>query len=161
MSQRRFDFRQAQFARTDDGSFDMAINGSATNRTFRVEAPAGETWYGYGVGLMLQDETGWASDQFGGLTALSVGVRMRKRRKSPGEDIWAWILKRNNDLLERMQLHSMTDFNNSQTVAFFRLDAWGDVAFRVTDNEVLDIAIRDDLTGLSKMRAHLLYGILS
>jgi hypothetical protein len=157
-----YDFRKENFIRTDDSSVAMEIDGSTTARTFRVTGPSSGVWYGKCIELYIQDETGgWQSARFASLAAaLTNGLIIRKRTLSGPTDVWSYNIKRNNALQRKLSLPSPAiDYPNSETGVVYQLNAPEGVAFIIDSDNVLEIVVQDDLTGLSMMRAHLQYGV--
>lgn len=155
-------YRKEYFKRTDDSSTDMNLDftGSGVGtKTFRITGPSSGIWYGEKIQLMIQDGTGWHSARFAGLSAaLTTGMILR-HRTLPSTDIWSWTIKRNNALIEKLDLKQVHDFTNNETCAVFELEAVNGTAFHVTSSDVLEIVLADDLSALTRMRAHLIYGV--
>ena len=158
---RFYDWREEDFSNIAGGSGaqNMTVDGSGGDVTFRVAAPANTLWVADTIVLMIQDNTGWNSGDFVGRAALANGLRIRLRDLNGATNLWGWNLKDNTDLMEKLPLRTITDFANGQTVAIWELKASDDMGFHVTDNEVLEFLVRDDLTSLTKMRAHVHYGV--
>ena len=164
MSYKPFDWREEDFTDVVGGAQKMDIDASLLDHTFRVAAPVGETWVVDTMVLLIQDATGWDSTGFGGIAGgLPTGMRVRFRDliTGGGTNIWSYVVKDNVELMERLPLRSITDFANSQTVATWALQFEGAIGVHVTDEHVLEMVIRDDMSPLTKMRAHVHYGILA
>lgn len=158
---RSLDFRTAAFRRTDDSSVDMAVDGSATSRTFRVVPSANESWAGASVHIAMVDATGWRAIGFGAqVGALTNGLILRKQQLSPAATVWSWTLKRNLELFERFERKSSDDFSDTRTVAVFTLEPPDDIGFHLDKNNALEFIVQDDLTFFDRFRAALAYGVL-
>lgn len=157
-------FRKEYFKRTDDSSTDMNLNftgGGIGAKTFRVAGPSSGVYYGELLQLLIQDGTGWHSARFAGMgAALTNGVIIRHRDLGTPADYWSWTIKRNNALQEKLDMpYPPTDYTNGETVAIFQVPTPNGMAIQLTSNDVLEIVLSDDLSGLTRMRAQLLYGI--
>ena len=156
------DYRTTQFERTDDQTTKMNIDGTVSPGggpyVFRVQAPAGITWYGKCIELFVEDATGWASNEFADIASLSTGLIVRKRTL-PSTDVWTWTLKHNRHLVQKMDLVVLQDWTDTITTAKFKMAAPEGTSFMVSDTDVLEFEVGDDLAGLGFMRAALIHGV--
>lgn len=155
------DLRAEPFKRTDDQSIDMNIDGSGAAKTFRVAAPPGQMWWGGAVQITIVDATGWRATGFGAQTSnLTNGVILRKKNIDTSEVIWSWTLKRNFDLYDRMERRVADSFADNRMIAKFRLKPPSDnITIELSEDEVLEIVVQDDLTFLDLMHAAFFYGV--
>ena len=158
---RVFDHRQEEFKNVSGGATSMKVDGSSADVTFRVAATAGELWIGTEIVLVISDGdgTGWSTADFAKIASgLSSGCRFRLRDLADTSNLWSFNVQDNFELQMRMPKPDVIHYTNS-TVVTYHLTPKGDIGFHVTDNEVLEILVRDDLTSLTKMRAQLNYGV--
>jgi len=127
--------------------------------TFRVAA---DGYYNYHIGAiylyLATGDSGWSSDAFGNITSgLENGLLIRHYNKSTSQTRWSINLKNNRDLYGRMVSHNNVDFFDNEHIATFVLKP-EPASIIVTENEVLDIVVRDDLSSLNSLRAFVQYG---
>ena len=133
-------------------SFAMNVNGSSTTQVFQI-GPVGSTIVvditrvnGY-----IQDGSAMDDSLFGAISALTNGIVLRR---SDGSIENLWNAKTNGDLA----LLSGVDFTYTEaapsgsTGARFRITYAGaskhGVTVRLSDGEILELLVQDDLTGL-------------
>lgn len=126
---------------------------------FRVAA---DGYYNYHIGAIYlyiaSGDTGWNSDAFANIAGgLDSGVLLRHYNIEMSSTIWSINFKNNIDLYGRMVSHNNVDFFDSEHIATFVLRP-EPASVIVTENEVLDIVIRDDLSSINSLRAFVHYG---
>jgi len=126
---------------------------------FRVAA---DGYYNYHIGAIYlyiaSGDTGWNSDAFANIAGgLDSGVLLRHYNIETSNTIWSINFKNNTDLYGRMVSHNNVDFFDSEHIATFVLKP-EPASIIVTENEVLDIIIRDDLSSINSLRAFVHYG---
>lgn len=129
----------------------LAVDGSSSAVTYKVSPPAGTKWDIYGFSLNLMDGDQMDDGKFGGITALTKGVVVRKK---DGTYKNIFTVKTNGDLA--IQLGNI-DYSSKAPSGTYGLTAttyfqerYG-VAMRL-DAELedeLQIIVRDNLSGLS------------
>jgi len=139
--------------------FELIAAGAGGPYTFRAEAPAGETWHVDLLNLLIcSGSSGWNSDAFASIAGgLDQGLILRKKILSTAEVPWSFTFKNNIELFG--QLVPSYDFafaDNEQMVNLSVKPELADLA--VTDDEVLELIVRDNLSTISHMRAFIHYG---
>lgn len=127
---------------------------------FSVEAPdTSECYHVSMIVLMLSGlSTGWDSDAFANIDALINGLVLRHRRVSDGEVLWSFNSKDNMDLFGRYHPQEDVEFADGVLLMGFMVKP-GSASVVITDDEVLELVVRDDLSGLAGARAYVHYGI--
>jgi len=140
-------------------TFELVAAGAGGPYTFRVEAPAGERRH---VGLlnliMSAGSTGWNSSAFANIAGgLAQGLILRKKVLSTGEVLWAFTFKNNIELFGQLVPSYDFTFANSELMVNFSMKP-DPAALVITDDEVLEFLVRDNLSSLTNMRAYVHYG---
>lgn len=102
--------------------------------------------------------SGWDDDTFVNVSALTNGLLLRQRRISTGETLWSFNSKDNVDLFGRFHPQDDITFANGVLMVGFMVKP-GKSSIIITDDDVLEWVVRDDLSGISKMRAYCHYGV--
>lgn len=139
--------------------FELVAAGAGGPYTFRTEAPVGERWH---VGLlnmiMSAGATGWNSNAFGNIAGgLLQGLILRKKLLSTGEVLWSFTFKNNVELFGQLVPSYDFTFANSELMVNFSMKP-EPATLVVTDDEVLEFLVRDNLSSLTNMRAYIHYG---
>jgi hypothetical protein len=128
---------------------------------FRVAAPDANTRLHVSMLVLLLQgpDTGWNSDSFATISSgIGKGVIARQRRLSDGEVIFSVNSQNNADLFGRYHPQESFTFADNNTLVGFMLKP-GKASIVVTDDEVLEFVVRDDLSSLTNARAYIHYGI--
>ena len=142
--------------------FEMLNSAGDGPYTYRI-ADDGYDGYNYHISrirlLVSAGDTGWDSDAFADIVGgLENGIILRHHRLSTSENLWSIVMKDNTDLFGHLTPEQTFAFGNNELMVTFTLDP-GIASVVVTDDDVLDVIIRDNLTALSDMRAYAHYGI--
>jgi len=133
----------------------MNVDGSVTPQTFQI-GPIGSS-IGVNITLIsgyIQDGSVMDDSQFGGITALTNGVLLRK---TDGTNNNLWNVKSNSDLAViccgEFQYTSKAPAGSygARFCNRYTGDSQG-VAIKLTGSDMLEIIIQDDLTGLEEFR---------
>lgn len=127
--------------------------------TFQVAAPAGLVYHVKELVLTIVEENGsWAAGDFTGITGgLETGLLLRHRRLSTAEVLWKINLKTNINLFGRLDVRN--DVEYSTVTHGFKLVLVPDPAvLTVTDDAVLEVLVRDDLTSINGLRSFIQFG---
>jgi hypothetical protein len=128
---------------------------------FRVAALDANTRYHLSMAAVLitATSTGWASDAFGNISAgLLHGLKLRHRRMSTSETIWKFVSRNNMQLFgQYYPQESFTFSDNLLMVGFMVKPDRAEVI--ITNDDVLEFLVRDDLSSLAEMRAFCHYGV--
>lgn len=140
--------------------FEFAASGGDGPFIFSVEAPdASECYHVSMIVLMLSGlSAGWDSDAFANVDALTNGLVLRHRRISDGEVLWSFNSRDNMDLFGRYHPQEDVEFADGVLLVGFMIKP-GSASVVITDDEILEFVVRDDLSGLSGARAFVHYGI--
>lgn len=142
---------------------EVELNDSAGTGpyTFQVSAPAGEAWHATMMVLVLAAaDTGWASDAFANIAGgLTNGLLVRQRRISTGDSLWSLNSKDNIDLFGRYHPQEDFAFSNNELLVGFMVKPGQSADVVVTDDDVLEFVVRDDLSAMNNIRAFLHYGV--
>lgn len=141
---------------------DIELNTSAGGGpfTFRVVAPASECWHVERIVLAIEAaDTGWNGDAFADITSgLTNGVLLKLHDPTPPTVHWAVNAKDNKELFGQYLVENDAAFFDSKQMLTFVVRPTV-TTVTVTDTDVVDIIIRDDLSSLVNCRAFLHYGI--
>jgi len=139
--------------------FEFTTSGGDGPFTFRLAAPDATEVYHVSMIVLLLSGTssGWDDDTFANITALTNGLLLRHRRISDGEVLWSFNSKDNVDLFGRYHPQDDITFANSTLLVGFMVKP-GKASVVVTDDEVLEFVVRDDLSSISQARAFVHYG---
>lgn len=96
--------------------------------------------------------SGWDSDTFANITALANGLLLRQRNLTTSEVKWSMNCKDNVDLFGRYHPQDDITFADGTLLMGFMLKP-GKASIVVTDQDVLEFVVRDDLSGLDSARA--------
>lgn len=159
--------QQLQFKYTDVGGqqhwideIELVENGGGPYR-FRFAAPDGYTHYHVSMLVLIVQgpDQFWNSDSFATVAGgLSKGLLVRHRRLSDGEILFGLNSKNNSDLFGRYHPQEDFTFADNVTVVGFMLKP-GRASIVVTEDEVLEFVVRDDLSSISDLRAFVHYGV--
>lgn len=157
----RFKYRIAaeQHHWLDDLELISAVEGGPYR--FRVAAPDAATLYHVTMIVLViaGPQTDWNSTSFGNITdGLNKGLILRQRRLSGGEVLWKLNSKDNVDLFGRYHPQDDVMFANGTLLIGFMIKPGG-ASVTVTEDEVLEFVVRDDLSNITNMRAYVHYGV--
>lgn len=141
--------------------FDLIAAAGGGPYRFRFAAPDANTVYHLSMAVLLisAPETGWNRDAFGNISSgLSRGLIFRHRRISDSEVLWQFVTKTNLQLFGQYHPQEAFAFADGDLLVGFMVKP-GRANVRVTDDEVLDFVVRDDLTTISEMRAYCHFGV--
>ena len=141
---------------------DIAILAAAAGGpyTFEVAAPDATKQYHISMLVLLISgaSSGWTSTSFANISALTNGLLLRHRKKSTAEILWSLNSKDNVDLFGRFHPQDDITFGDGNLLVGFMLKP-GKASVVVTDDEVIEIIVRDDLSGLGSARAFAHFGV--
>lgn len=136
-------------------------SGGLGPKTFRVAPPDDTQIYhlSMAVLLMTAPETGWDSDAFGDISGgLANGIIFRHYKLSTSEVITQFNTKNNIELFGQYHPQEHFLFADNNRLAGFMVKP-GKATLTITDDEVLEIVVRDDLSSISSVRAYCHYGV--
>lgn len=136
-------------------SFAMNVNGSVTPVSFVLNPAAGVKADIYGISIMMIDSTGMDDSKFGGSTALTKGIVLRKRNTIHRT---YFNCKTNGEL--KLVLGSVNPYTDKAGGGKYGFNAYYDfksnngVSIRLDGDldESLEMLIQNDLTGLDDMK---------
>jgi hypothetical protein len=139
---------------------DIELNTSAGGGpfTFRAQAPVGECWHVSMLVVMLSGPTvDWLITNFANTASLTNGLLIRSRKISTGEVSWTLNCKDNIDLFGRFHPQDDIEFSDGTLLVGFMVKP-GLASVIISDDEVVEVVVRDDLAGTSG-RAFAHYGV--
>jgi len=129
---------------------------------FQVVAPDASTVYHISMLVLMisEVETGWDDDTFTNITALTNGLLLRQRDTELEEDniLWSFNSRDNIDLFGRYHPQENFIFNNGKMMVGFMVKP-GKASIEITDTQVLEFVVRDDLSSIDNIRAYAHYGV--
>jgi hypothetical protein len=126
--------------------------------TFQVSAEANEKCHVSMMVLLLSGaSSGWSSTSFANTTALTNGLILRQRRISTAEVLWSINSKDNTDMFGRFHPQDAITFNDGVLLVGFMIKPGG-ASVVITDDDVLEFIVSDDLSSLESARAFVHYG---
>lgn len=149
------DFAFTTDSYVDIGITDMAVDGSVTPVIFKLQPLTGHRWIINDVLLHIEDATKMFDNLFGGLAALTNGVFFHQET-----DIHLNVgtFKRNSDFALATSKFQFTNTAGASGVygllvsGIFMESAGSLLLDRYTRNDIMTVAIRDDLRGLNSFR---------
>lgn len=142
----------------DEFEFSAAEGGGPY--TFRVESPDVNTVFHVTMVKILVSApgSGWNPLTFGSISALTNGLLLRQRRISDGDVLWSINSKDNIHLFGNYCPQDSIIFENGDLLVGLMIDP-GKASILITNNEVLEFVVRDNLSTISQMRAFCHYGV--
>jgi len=139
------------------------VEADAAGGPYRFEfaAPDAQTIYHVSMIVLLigAPSSGWLSNAFGSIAGgLSNGLVLRHRDKDAEEMLWRLVVKDNLGLFGYFHPQDDVVFADDVMVVGFMVKP-GRASIKVTDRQVLQFVVSDDLSGLSNMRAYVHYGV--
>lgn len=141
--------------------FDLIAAAGGGPFRFQIAAPDANTVYHLSMAVLLiaAPEAGWNRDAFANIgSGLSRGIIFRHRRISDGEVLWKFTTKNNLQLFGHYHPQEAFSFADGDRLVGFMVKP-GRASVQVTNDEVLEFVIRDDLRSISDMRAYCHFGI--
>lgn len=156
-----FDYRNAAGQRfyLDDIEVNTASGGGPYR--FRIAAPDETVKYHLTMAVLVlaAPGSGWNPTSFANISGgLENGLLLNQRRLSTQDTLWRLNSKDNIDLFGRFHPQDDITFANGDLLVGFMVKP-GNASVVITDDDVLDWVVRDDLSGLSVCRAYAHYGI--
>lgn len=128
---------------------------------FQFKAPDTNTQYHISmlVLVLAAPETSWNSSSFVSITGgLDLGLILRQRRVSTAEVLTKFVCRDNVALFGQYHPQEEVTFADNIRLFGFMVKP-GKASIIVTDDDVLEFVVRDDLTDLSEARAYAHYGV--
>jgi hypothetical protein len=135
-------------------------DGSGPYR-FEFAAPDANTVYHVSMIVLLigAPSSGWNSDAFGSIAGgLGQGLVLRHRDTEAEDMLWRLVVKDNLGLFGYFHPQDDVVFADDVMVVGFMIKP-GRASIKVTDKQILQFVVRDDLSSLSNMRAYVHYGV--
>jgi len=142
--------KQLIFKRLMDGTNDnMSVDGSTTEVVFKLSPPTGEVWRIASWNIYIQDSGTFDAEKWGNGIVMTNGIMPRVLINGTLIDMISFPIKTSGDLssiCDGINLHTFGTGNEIIT-AEWRLINNGQY-LRLTDNDEIQLVIRDDLTNL-------------
>jgi hypothetical protein len=140
---------------------ELVASSGAGPYTFRIEAPDANTIYHVTMAVLLiaAPATGWNLNAFANIAGgLTTGLVFRHRRKSASEMLWRFVSKNNAQLFGQFHPQDDITFADDNLLIGFMAKP-GKASVLITDDDVLEFVVKDDLREISEMRAYCHYGV--
>jgi hypothetical protein len=140
-------------------TFQLVAAGAGGPYTFRADGEAGYRYHVELLNLVLSaGATGWNSTAFANIAGgLTQGLILRKKKLSTGDVPWAITFKNNVELFGQLVPSYDFTFANSELMVNFSMKP--ELAeLLITEDEILEFVVRDNLSTLTQMRAYVHYG---
>lgn len=142
---------------------DIKLNTSAGGGPFifQVAAPNAIQRYHLSMAVLMLGgpSSGWDSDAFANIAAgLENGLLFRQRRLSTAAVLWSLNFKDNIDLFGRCHPQDDITFADDVLLIGFMIKP-GKASVVITDDDVLEFVVRDNLSTIAQGRAFAHYGI--
>lgn len=142
---------------------EVELNTGGGGGPYIFQAAAPDDTVLYHVTMMVvifsAPSAGWASTAFANIAGgLANGFLIRQRRVSTGEVLWAVNSKDNADLFGRFHPQDDITFSNGEFLIGFMLKP-GAASVKITDDDVVECVVRDNLSTLTSSRAFVHYGV--
>ena len=141
--------------------FELQAAGGGGPFTFRVQSPVGFVYHVERLVLVVSaPNTGWSSTAFGNITAgLQNGLLVKYHNIGPSpQTFWTFNAKTNAELFGHYEAWNSVVFNNGEQLIAFSLNPELSSVILVDDDDVLDVVVRDNLSGLTSARCFLHIG---
>jgi hypothetical protein len=128
---------------------------------FEFEAPDNNTRYHISMIVLMisAPKTGWTSTAFAAIAGgISQGLILRQKRKSDTEVLWKFVTKNNAGLFGYYHPQDEIVFADDEMLVGFMVKP-GKASIVVTDDEVLQFVVRDDLSSITSIRAYAHFGV--
>lgn len=137
---------------------DIELYSAGGPYIFQAKAPANTVYHLKDLLLTFAEENGtWSSNDFANISSgLSRGLLLRQRNLSTGEVFWQINFKRNLVLFGRLNVINDVAYTDSHQFTFGLNPA--PAVVKVTDVNVVEAVLRDDLSTINAMRAYIRYG---
>lgn len=138
---------------------DITLYEDGGPQVFQAKAPSGVVYHLKDMILTFVEENGtWEADDFTGIVdGLEKGLLMRNRKLSTGEVHWSINFKRNLNLFGRLNVLNDVEYSSAVHQLTLALDPWPAVV-KVTNDDVVEFVVRDDLSSINAMRSYIRYG---
>lgn len=143
----------------DDITLDVAAGGGPF--VWRVKAPDANTRYHVSMMVLVLSgpASGWTPSAFANITSgLANGLVIRQRKISTGEVAWSLNCKDNVDLFGRFHPQDDITFSDGTLLVGFMIKP-GRASVKITDDDVLEFVVSDDLSLLASARAFAHYAV--
>jgi hypothetical protein len=142
---------------------DIEVNtsGGGGPFIFRVEPPDATVRYhlSMAVVMLAGPSAGWDNNAFANIAGgLANGLLLRQRRLSTAEVLWSINSKDNVDLFGRFHPQDDITFADDVLLMGFMIKP-SKASIIITDDDVLEIVVRDDLDAITQARAFAHYGV--
>ena len=149
-------------SQVDETSFNMAVNGAVTPQIFIMKPRGTEEVDIMRMIIEMVHSAGGDDEKFGGITALTNGVHIRKNINNGESYQTIAVYRSNKDLKNDMYdlvYGAKAAGGANSTTGRFTFDKFGAVInLKASNNEFMECVIQDDLTGLDtfeiKMQGH-------
>jgi len=142
--------KQLFFKRLLDGTNDnMAVDGSATEVVFKLSPPTGEVWRISDWSIYVEDSGTFDAQKWGNGIVLTNGIMPKLSINGTVSDMLGFAIKTSGDLssiCDGLNHHTFGSGNEILT-AEWRLINNGQY-IRLTEDDEIQLVIRDDLTDL-------------
>lgn len=140
--------------------FDLLNLAGGGPYRFRIAAPAGQRYHLSMLVLKITaPASGWLDSAFGNVAGgLGRGLICRQRRISDGEVAWQFVVRDNDELGGLFHPQESTIWANDVLTSGYMVKP-GKADVVVTDDDVVEFVVRDDLSDITKMRAYFHYGV--
>ena len=138
----------------------LQSSGGGGPFVFEVAAPDANTRYHISMLVLLISgaASGWNAGNFANIAALTNGLLVRQRNKTSGFVSWSLNSKDNTDLFGRFHPQDDITFADGTLLVGFMVKP-GKASVIVTNEEVLEVVVGDDLSGLVEARGFAHFGI--
>lgn len=142
----------------DDIEFTQAGGGGPF--TFQVAAPDALSKYHVSMLVLVISgpSAGWNNNTFANISSLTNGLLLRGRKISTAETLWSLNSKDNVDLFGRFHPQDDIEFADGTLLLGFMLRP-DKASIIITDDIVVEVVVRDDLSTLSGARGYVHYGV--
>jgi hypothetical protein len=156
----RFRFRQVAGQQFHFDEIQLVPAGAGGPFKYRVDAPANSPRHlSMMVIVISAPSANWNPTSFANIASgLTLGMLVRQRRISDSEILWRLNSKDNTDLFGRFHPQDDITFANGDLLMGFMLKP-GKASVVITDDEILEILVRDDLSSLVTCRAYAHFGV--
>jgi hypothetical protein len=156
-------YRQAGGQRFWYDDFGLVASAGGGPYKFRMQAPDANTIYHLSMAVLLitAPESGWNSDAFANISAgLGHGIILRHKCLSTSELLWKFVTKNNAQLFGQYHPQESFTFADNELVVGFMIKP-GNAVVKITNDDILEFVVRDDLSSITEMRAYCHFGVES
>lgn len=142
--------------------FDLINAAGGGPYRYQIKAPDADTLYHVTMAVLMiaAPASGWNRGAFADISSgLDRGLIFRHRKISTSEVLWLFATKTNMALFGQFHPQEDVTFADGELMMGFMAKPGDDATILVTNDEVLEFVVRDDLSSIAEIRGYCHYGV--